>query len=88
MSKKSTKQPVRARDLELFEEYEFEHSEMVDNVLDDFMFHATETVKAAQMTALELTKLAVNHATNVDENKVFELFRRAAEEVDKIYNKN
>lgn len=83
MSKKHNK----PQEVEQIHEYDFTDEEFVDDMMDmdDFMCHAAETLKSAQATALELTKLALQHSKNADENTVFELFRRAAEEINEIY---
>ncbi|KTC71502.1 hypothetical protein Lbir_1654 [Legionella birminghamensis] len=87
MSKKNHKPAAKGQDFEYVEEYDFSDEEFMDDVMDvdGFMAHAAETLKSAQSTALELTRLALQYAKNVDEDKVFELFRRAAEEINEIY---
>lgn len=87
MSKKSVSKSSRSE-----KEQEFiPHFNDIDHhTLSDFMDDAIEdmnkSIESDQKIALELTKLALAHCKNADENTVFDLFSRSAELVDELYN--
>lgn len=63
-------------------------AEIMADMFSGAMKHSVDALRSEQITALELTKLALAHAKNANEETVFELFRRAAEEVNDIYGQD
>lgn len=86
MPKKSNVKPLKPqKESDFFGISDGVQAEFVYDVIGGMMQHATETSRAEQVTALELTKLALNHTKNADTETVFELFRRSAAEVNDLY---
>lgn len=82
---KSNKSPKSTVESEFMGQFSELNEEAFAGMMDDAMLHATKTIQAEQTLALELTKLAVAHTANPDENTVYELFRRSVKEIEDIY---
>lgn len=63
-------------------------AEIMADMLGGALQHAVDAIRSEQVTAIELTKLALAHTENANEETVFDLFRRAAEEVNDIYGQD
>jgi hypothetical protein len=87
MAKKPTITSIISKKPRLMESYDdFDDDDFMSDLMSEAVQHASAAIQSEQNTALELTKLALAHASNVNEDKVFALFRRAAKEVNDIYS--
>ena len=59
-----------------------ESDSMMAEFMGKAMGHAREEKRTCLDTAIELTKMALAHSDAPSEDKVFELFERAVEEID------